>query len=46
VDPVLTAETPLFPYEPGTWGPREAEALVGPERWHDPAPEPGPPGIS
>ena len=46
VDPVLKAETPLFPYEPGTWGPREAEALVAPERWHDPAPAPGPPGTS
>jgi len=43
VDPVLTAETPLFPYEPGSWGPREAEALVAPERWHDPSPAPGPP---
>ncbi len=44
VDPVLKADSPLFPYEPGTWGPREAEALVAPERWHDPAPAPGPPG--
>ncbi|MGE5284525.1 MAG: glucose-6-phosphate dehydrogenase [Actinomycetota bacterium] len=44
VDPVLKAETPLFPYEPGTWGPSEAEALVAPERWHDPAPAPGTPG--
>src|SRR5512141_2039274 len=43
VDPVLKAETSLFPYEPGTWGPCEAEALVAPERWHDPAPAPGPP---
>src|SRR5512135_2906404 len=43
VDPVLKAETPLFPYEPGTWGPREAETLVAPERWHDPVPAPGPP---
>jgi len=46
VDPVLKAETPLFPYEPGTWGPREAEALVAPERWHDPAPAPRTPGTS
>jgi glucose-6-phosphate 1-dehydrogenase len=44
VDPVLKAASPVFPYEPGTWGPREAEALVAPERWHDPAPAPGPPG--
>jgi glucose-6-phosphate 1-dehydrogenase len=43
VDPVLKAETPLFPYEPGTWGPGEAEALVAPERWQDPAPAAGPP---
>lgn len=42
VNPVLKAETPLFPYEPGTWGPREAEALVAPERWHDSGPASGP----
>ena len=46
VDPVLKAETPLFPYDPGTWGPREAEPLVAPERWHDSAPAPGTPGPS
>jgi len=29
VDPVLPNEaSPLFPYEPGTWGPAEAEALT------------------
>lgn len=38
VDPVLKANTPLYPYEPGTWGPREADALVAPERWYDPMP--------
>ena len=43
VDPFLKAESPLFPYEPGSWGPREAEALVTPERWHDPAPVAAPP---
>jgi len=43
VDPVLKTETALFPYEPGTWGPVEADALVAPERWHDPAPSPGTP---
>jgi len=46
VDPVLKSETAPFPYDPGTWGPREAEALVAPERWHDPAPAPGPPETS
>jgi glucose-6-phosphate 1-dehydrogenase len=46
VDPVLKAETPLFPYEPGTWGPSNAETLVAPERWHDPEPAPGVPGTS
>ena len=28
MDPVIKASTPLFEYEPGTWGPKEAEALV------------------
>jgi len=28
VDPVIQANTKLFEYAPGTWGPREAEALV------------------
>ncbi len=35
VDPVL-APTPPRPYEPGTWGPPEAAALVAPGQWHDP----------
>jgi glucose-6-phosphate 1-dehydrogenase len=28
VDPVLGDATPIRPYEPGTWGPAEADALV------------------
>ncbi|MEZ6015142.1 MAG: glucose-6-phosphate dehydrogenase [Planctomycetota bacterium] len=28
VDPALNADTPLYEYAPGTWGPREADALV------------------
>jgi glucose-6-phosphate 1-dehydrogenase len=28
VDPAIQAGTPIFPYEPGTWGPREADRLV------------------
>jgi glucose-6-phosphate 1-dehydrogenase len=38
VDPVLHAPTPLFEYEPGTWGPTEAERLVADAGgWHCPA---------
>jgi len=30
---------PVFPYDPGTWGPAEADQLVsGFKPWHDPAP--------
>jgi glucose-6-phosphate 1-dehydrogenase len=36
VDPVLDEATPVFPYEPGTWGPREADAIVPPGGWIDP----------
>jgi glucose-6-phosphate 1-dehydrogenase len=28
VDPAIQAGTPVYEYEPGTWGPKEAEALV------------------
>jgi glucose-6-phosphate 1-dehydrogenase len=37
VDPVLEAQTPIFEYEKGTWGPSEADTLIAPwGRWHDP----------
>ena len=36
VDPVLGNATPVFGYDEGSWGPREAEALVAPNAWHDP----------
>ena len=37
VDPALRAETPVHDYEPGTWGPSEAEATVSPAGgWHSP----------
>ena len=26
----------VYEYEPGTWGPREAERLAPPGGWHDP----------
>ncbi|HEX5386609.1 MAG TPA: glucose-6-phosphate dehydrogenase [Gemmatimonadales bacterium] len=39
VGPVLGCSTPLCPYEPGTWGPPAARALVdGTGGWHDPTP--------
>ena len=37
VDPVLKQETPVYPYEPKTWGPKEAEQqLAPPGGWHNP----------
>ncbi|MGA6826145.1 glucose-6-phosphate dehydrogenase [Nitrospira sp. NS4] len=30
VDQILTASTPVYGYEPGTWGPGESQALLGP----------------
>jgi glucose-6-phosphate 1-dehydrogenase len=38
VDPILANESALHQYEPGSWGPREADRLaldVG--GWHNPA---------
>jgi glucose-6-phosphate 1-dehydrogenase len=37
VDPVLTAGTPLYQYEPKTWGPNEVECITPPGGWHNPA---------
>jgi glucose-6-phosphate 1-dehydrogenase len=37
VDPVLRANTPVYEYEPGTWGPPEAgQSIVPPGGWHAP----------
>ena len=37
VDPVLRNGTPVCGYEPGTWGPREADSLVAPPGgWQNP----------
>ena len=37
VDPVLKADTPLYVYEPGTWGPSEVVQSVAPAGgWHNP----------
>ena len=38
VDPVLSAETPVHGYEPGTWGPPEADRrVIPPGGWKAPA---------
>jgi glucose-6-phosphate 1-dehydrogenase len=37
VDPMLKANTPVYEYEPGTWGPAEVEGrIVPPDGWHNP----------
>jgi glucose-6-phosphate 1-dehydrogenase len=36
VDPALKAATPVSAYEPGTWGPKEADAIAPPGGWQDP----------
>jgi glucose-6-phosphate 1-dehydrogenase len=37
VDPILKAETPVYRYEPNSWGPREVEESVSPVGgWHNP----------
>jgi glucose-6-phosphate 1-dehydrogenase len=36
VDRMLGSASPLYIYEPGTWGPAEADALIAPDStWHD-----------
>ncbi len=37
VDPLLKANTPVFEYDPGTWGPAQvAGKIVPPDGWHNP----------
>jgi glucose-6-phosphate 1-dehydrogenase len=37
VDPVLANATSLHPYEPGSWGPHEADRLaIDVDGWHNP----------
>jgi glucose-6-phosphate 1-dehydrogenase len=41
VDPVLETHSRAHRYQPGSWGPREADVLIAPDgRWHNPAPDP------
>ena len=34
LQPVLDRPAPVVEYEPGGWGPAEADALIAPHRWH------------
>jgi glucose-6-phosphate 1-dehydrogenase len=37
MQPLLDSPSPINPYEPGSWGPKEADRLVaGHGRWHEP----------
>ena len=39
VDPILDDAAPVYEYEPGTWGPPQASALIAPDgEWFDPPP--------
>ena len=41
VDPVLRADTPVYEYEPGTWGPTaEGLSIVPAGGWHVPVLDP------
>jgi len=35
-EPLLEGPPPAIPYEPGSWGPEEARALIAPRHWHLP----------
>jgi glucose-6-phosphate 1-dehydrogenase len=40
VDPVLKTHPRAVPYRRGSWGPKQADALIAPHgRWHDPTPD-------
>ena len=41
VDPVLAKETPIYEYEPNSWGPRETERVTPEGGWHNPIADPG-----
>ena len=41
IDPVLGDKTPVFEYEPNTWGPPEATRILREgHHWHDPVMKP------
>jgi len=38
VDPVLGEDTPLYEYDPGSWGPEEANQLIADDGgWSEPS---------
>ncbi len=40
VDPVLSDATPIYPYDPQTWGPKETNSKIMPKGgWHTPQPD-------
>jgi glucose-6-phosphate 1-dehydrogenase len=36
VEPALAASGPVYQYPPGSWGPPEADRVLGGDHWHDP----------
>jgi len=36
VDPVLRKNTPVYPYAPDSWGPKEVERVTPPGGWSNP----------
>jgi len=37
VDPVVGVTLPIYPYKPGSWGPKQADALIAKDgSWHNP----------
>jgi glucose-6-phosphate 1-dehydrogenase len=47
VDPVLKSDTPVYEYEPGTWGPAEVqERIVPPDGWDNPTVKPAPTNVA
>jgi glucose-6-phosphate 1-dehydrogenase len=41
VEPVLKANTPVYQYAPGTWGPKEVERVSPPGGWNNPGEKQG-----
>jgi glucose-6-phosphate 1-dehydrogenase len=46
VDPLLSQSTPVYGYEPGTWGPNEVERVTPPGGWQNPIIAPARPSVA